>query len=70
MRYQEGTEYLPACDALQVFGEQVSFGSPYGSPEVLDFPTYCACRFLDTAPDNPVSHKAIPRPPLWELCLQ
>ena len=38
----------------QVFGEQVSFGSPYGSPEVLDFPTYCACRFLDTAPDNPV----------------
>ncbi|CAL8471980.1 g11522 [Coccomyxa elongata] len=37
----------------QVFGEQVSFGSPYGSPEVLDFPTYCACRFLDTAPNNP-----------------
>ncbi|KAK9905596.1 hypothetical protein WJX75_002717 [Coccomyxa subellipsoidea] len=37
----------------QVFGEQVSCGSPYGSPEVLDFPTYCACRFLDTAPKNP-----------------
>ncbi len=40
--------------AWQVFGEQITCGSSYDRPEVLDFPTYAACRFLDTAPTNPV----------------
>ena len=33
----------------------MSYGSPYDRPAVLDFPTYAACRFLDTSPTNPVS---------------
>lgn len=40
---------------FQIFGEQIYYGSPYDRPEVLDFPTYAACRFLDTSPENPVS---------------
>ena len=40
---------------FQIFGEQIYYGSPYDRPEVLDFPTYAACRFLDTSPNNPVS---------------
>ena len=43
---------------IQVFGEQIMSGSEYDRPEVLDFPTYAACRFLDTAPNNPVSGNA------------
>ena len=41
--------------SFQIFGEQIYYGSPYDRPEVLDFPTYAACRFLDTSPNNPVS---------------
>ncbi|KAK9832479.1 hypothetical protein WJX81_000145 [Elliptochloris bilobata] len=39
---------LPA----QVFGQQAENGCS-DRPDVLPFPTYAACRFLDTTPDNP-----------------
>lgn len=42
------------CASVQIFGEQILCGSCYDRPDVLDFPTYAGCRFLDTAPDNPV----------------
>ena len=53
---------------LQIFGEQISYGSPYDRPEVLDFPAYAACRFLDTSPNNPVSLHPCCR--LSALCMQ
>ena len=53
---------------LQIFGEQISYGSPYDRPEVMDFPTYAACRFLDTSPNNPVSLPSSCR--LTALCMQ
>ena len=54
-RYHCSYPGLTVCDMFQIFGEQISYGSPYDRPEVLDFPTYAACRFLDTSPNNPVS---------------
>ena len=72
---------MHVCTPAQIFGEQILCGSCYDRPDVLDFPTYAGCRFLDTAPDNPVRrllpcpvspHKCTPgaaRSCTWMFCV-
>ena len=44
------------CLVAQVFGQQAESGESGcpDRPDALPFPTYAACRFLDTTPDNAV----------------
>lgn len=48
---------------MQVFGEQADSECSHDRPEVVPFPTYAACRFLDTTLDNQVRLGRLRKPP-------